>query len=254
VRRWQAQADIDVGQDGLTTIEGEERSRLRRENRVLRKNERSSEKPRPFSPRRRPGEPLSVHRGGEGPAFGRSALSGGADHAKRLLRLATSSAISSYLGQPGADGADSGHSRAQPLHLWAHRVSTPSCVTVSSACPASVWLGSCAKPDAATRGAPPCARALTRDGSTRIDVPWVCMYRIAVHASTRSTLLVLPWTISTRVRLPDQGGSLFRAKVGPFYGRINRGRPHPWSRELRYRDIGRTDLSVHHAAAPAAHA
>jgi transposase len=37
VRRWLAQADIDTGRrDGLTTIEREELSRLRRENRVLR--------------------------------------------------------------------------------------------------------------------------------------------------------------------------------------------------------------------------
>jgi transposase len=37
VRRWVAQADIDTGRrDGLTTIEREELSRLRCENRVLR--------------------------------------------------------------------------------------------------------------------------------------------------------------------------------------------------------------------------
>jgi transposase len=37
VRRWLAQADIDVGRrDGLTTAEREELSRLRRENRTLR--------------------------------------------------------------------------------------------------------------------------------------------------------------------------------------------------------------------------
>ena len=37
VRRWVAQADIDVGRrDGLTTAEREELSRLRHENRVLR--------------------------------------------------------------------------------------------------------------------------------------------------------------------------------------------------------------------------
>ena len=37
VRRWLTQADIDAGRrDGLTTAEREERSRLRRENRVLR--------------------------------------------------------------------------------------------------------------------------------------------------------------------------------------------------------------------------
>jgi len=37
VRRWVAQADIDAGRrDGLTTVERDELSRLRRENRVLR--------------------------------------------------------------------------------------------------------------------------------------------------------------------------------------------------------------------------
>jgi transposase len=37
VRRWLAQADIDEGRrDGLTSVEREELSRLRRENRVLR--------------------------------------------------------------------------------------------------------------------------------------------------------------------------------------------------------------------------
>src|ERR1043165_6841579 len=37
VRRWVAQADIDVGRrDGLTTAQREELSRLRHENRVLR--------------------------------------------------------------------------------------------------------------------------------------------------------------------------------------------------------------------------
>jgi transposase len=37
VRRWVAQADVDAGRrDGLTTVEREELTRLRRENRVLR--------------------------------------------------------------------------------------------------------------------------------------------------------------------------------------------------------------------------
>src|SRR5215207_11101472 len=65
VRRWLAQADVDAGRrDGLTTIEREELSRLRRETGFCVNNERSSEKPRPCSPRRLRGEALSVHRGG----------------------------------------------------------------------------------------------------------------------------------------------------------------------------------------------
>ena len=53
VRRWLAQADIGAGRrDGSTTAECHELARLRRENRVLRENGKSSEKPRLSSPGR----------------------------------------------------------------------------------------------------------------------------------------------------------------------------------------------------------
>ena len=73
IRNRLKQADRDEGRrsDGLTTAEREELRRLPAENRVLARNGRSCEQQPPASPRRRPGEPVSVHRGGEGTAFGR---------------------------------------------------------------------------------------------------------------------------------------------------------------------------------------
>ncbi|MGI9146961.1 MAG: transposase [Chloroflexota bacterium] len=101
VRRWLTQAEIDAGRrgGGLTITEREELARLRRENRVLREEREILRKAAAFSPRRRPGEPLSVHRGGKGPTLGRSAVSSAPGGTERLLRLATSSALAACRGQ-----------------------------------------------------------------------------------------------------------------------------------------------------------
>jgi transposase len=70
VREWVKQTERDEGtrQDGgLTSTERRELAELRWENRRLREDVRSSSGPR-LSSRRRPGELLPVHRGGEGAA------------------------------------------------------------------------------------------------------------------------------------------------------------------------------------------
>jgi transposase len=67
LRRWIAQAEIDVGRrPGLTTEEHAELVALRKENRVLREERDVLKRATAFFAFMRPGEHLPVHRGGEG--------------------------------------------------------------------------------------------------------------------------------------------------------------------------------------------
>src|SRR5215472_2554366 len=69
VREWVKQAERDAGtrQDGgLTSAERKELAELRRENRRLREDVEILKRATAFFASRRPGERVSVHRGGEG--------------------------------------------------------------------------------------------------------------------------------------------------------------------------------------------
>jgi transposase len=75
VREWVRQAERDAGSrrdGGLTSAERQELSALRRENRRRREDVEISSERRGASPRR-PGEPVSVHRGGKDTAAQRQA-------------------------------------------------------------------------------------------------------------------------------------------------------------------------------------
>ena len=63
LRGWAAQVDVDEGKaEGLSSLEREELSRLRRENKILAEEREILKKPRPSSPRRAsPGEGVRVH-------------------------------------------------------------------------------------------------------------------------------------------------------------------------------------------------
>ena len=67
VRAWLKQAELDAGarDDGMTTAERDELAQLRRENRRLREDVEILKRATAFFVSRRPGERLSVHRGGE---------------------------------------------------------------------------------------------------------------------------------------------------------------------------------------------
>ncbi|WP_166680194.1 transposase [Kribbella sp. VKM Ac-2566] len=67
VRQWlnQAERDAGTGDGGLTTSEKDELAQLRRENRRLREDVDILKRATAFFASRRPGELLSVHRGGE---------------------------------------------------------------------------------------------------------------------------------------------------------------------------------------------
>jgi transposase len=87
VREWVKQADNDDGQrDGLITDEKAELARLRRENKVLREEREILKKAAAFFARR-PGEPLSVQRGGEGSTRHHHDVSSARGIPVRLLRL-----------------------------------------------------------------------------------------------------------------------------------------------------------------------
>src|SRR5262249_14013399 len=49
----------------------------------------------------------------------------------------------------------------------------------------------------------------------RMPMPWVCRYRIVVHASTLSTSSS-SWTLATRPRMPERLGPLYRGKWVPI--------------------------------------
>ncbi len=75
IRRWVAQAEVDEGRrPGTTTAEHEEVMALCKRVRVLQEECEVLEKAARLFAQRRPGEPVSVHRGGETLAPGQHAL------------------------------------------------------------------------------------------------------------------------------------------------------------------------------------
>jgi hypothetical protein len=141
VPRWLAQDDIDSGQrDGLTTAEREELLRLRRELRVVREERDVLAKAIAFSLKTRPGEPLPVHRGGEGASLARVAVPRGRRGQQRVLRLAAP-AISAraradeHLTDEIKDIFEASAARTE------RHASMPSCVTAANGWAASAWHG-----------------------------------------------------------------------------------------------------------------
>jgi transposase len=115
VREWVQRADVNDGtRNRLSTAEREELTRLRRHVRVRERRAPSSRRPR-LSSSRRSGEPISVHRGGEGQSRGQNALSRVPGLPRRLLPLVDPSALRTRLGRPRAQRAHHRHPRAQPL-------------------------------------------------------------------------------------------------------------------------------------------
>src|SRR5262252_4515935 len=103
VRRWVTQAEIDRGsRPGLTSSEQAELAQLRRDNRQLREDLGIMKRAAAFFARR-PGEPVSVHRGGEsGGAQCQPCLRRPRGLPSRLLRVAQAGAGSAGAGGGGA--------------------------------------------------------------------------------------------------------------------------------------------------------
>ena len=86
LRQWVKQDRIDQGEaEGLTTSERQELRRLRREVAELRIERELLVKAAAFSPRRRPGDPLSVHRPARLPVRGPAVLPSGGRLSEQLL-------------------------------------------------------------------------------------------------------------------------------------------------------------------------
>ena len=94
LRNWVAQADTQSGSGlsgDLNSTERDELKRLRRENATL-LMEREILKKRPPSSRRKPGEPVWVHRCGEGHLSGEDPVPGAAGVPRGLLCVASATA------------------------------------------------------------------------------------------------------------------------------------------------------------------
>ena len=119
IRYWLKQAGLDEGlrSDGLTTDERAELNRLRRENRVLREEARSWQKPRPGSRRRparcRHGVPIRERESGH--LRGRHHVPGPGCLRQRLLCVAQAAAFSTG---PGGCGTHRAHPRDPSIFAW----------------------------------------------------------------------------------------------------------------------------------------
>src|ERR671936_1638270 len=93
LQRWvdQARADRTRGKTGLTSEEREELARLRKENRELRMEWEILKKPRPSS--RKSSTEIRLHRRGEGPLPNPDSLPCTQGLARRVLRLARTTAL-----------------------------------------------------------------------------------------------------------------------------------------------------------------
>ena len=125
VRQWVRQADLDTGRrsDGLTTAEGEELRRLRRENRELREEREILRKAAVFFARRPiTGELLPADRSGESPPRCLPSGPRAGCGTRGLLRLELASRLGPCAGRPSAHRADPPDPCPQPRHLWRPRV------------------------------------------------------------------------------------------------------------------------------------
>src|SRR5581483_7965043 len=92
-----AEAERSHGRTGLTKAEREELSALRKENRILRDEREIQKKRRPSSRSRN--RKVSVHRRGEGHAFGANVVPVSARNAERVLCLADASHLETRAGR-----------------------------------------------------------------------------------------------------------------------------------------------------------
>ena len=116
IRTWVAQVDRDTGKRsyGLRTEEHEEIRRLRRENRRLREEREILAKLRPGSRGRPDPGGLPVHERESGPFPYRHDGPGARCLHERVLRVASTSTLSSRAGRCGPDDPRAGDSRLQP--------------------------------------------------------------------------------------------------------------------------------------------